>query len=193
MKPDDEMLARWVEDELEGGDREAVERWASGEPEWLERREHARAARRLLGGTLVADEEVPHAEFFNARIRREIEVRVETPAAAPARRPHSPRPGIWAWLVPLSAAAAALVLGVWIGRSSPESGAGGALIAAPSAELAPVLYTPERGVKAEVMPAEDATVIVLAGVEALPDSWDLPDTAALERDESGLEMVDGGR
>lgn len=177
MKPDDERLALWVEDELDAGTAAEVERWAAGRPEWLERREQARWSRELLGGVLGRDAEVPHAEFFNARIRREIEVRggADAPAAAVSR----PRP--WLWLMPATAAAG-VALGFFLGHDRQ----GGEAAPSMAAELAPVLYTPEMGVEAEFVGGEDATVIVLAGVRAIPDEWEIPETVMLDPEPSRM-------
>lgn len=189
MKPDDEMLALWVEDELEGAACLSVEQWAADQPEWLEMRETARSAKQLLAGALPADEDVPHAEFFNARIRREIELASKAvPMAPPA--PARPRPGLKIWFMPLTAVAG-VALGFWLGDGRTSQGP--AAVPAPVADLSPVLYTPERGVKAQVVPADDATVIVLAGVDALPDTWEIPETAVLESDEIERTAANGGQ
>lgn len=174
--PDEEKLALWVEDELSGVDLREVEAWASTRAEWLERREQARSWKNLVSGVLPEQEEVPHGEFFNARIRREIEMagREEHVPEAPAAKR---TPG-WAWFMP-AAAAAGMVFGFVLGRGGPESPGDG--VPMPVASLAPVLYTPTKGVKAEYQDSQDATVIVLAGVEAIPDTWEVPETAVLER------------
>ncbi|MFC7338923.1 hypothetical protein ACFQY0_17130 [Haloferula chungangensis] len=182
-KPDDELLALWVEDELSGESLSTVDAWASEQSEWLERREQARSWKSLIGGVLPASEEVPHAEFFNARISREIEASAEAvPDAAqqvaPKVVPMRSTPK-WAWFLP-AAAAAGMVFGFVIGRGGPEVATDGAKL--PTATLAPVLYTPTQGVKAEYVSTDDATVIVLAGVDAIPDSWEIPETAVLEKE-----------
>ena len=168
-KPDEETLARWLDDELLGEEQAAVEAWAAGQVEWLERREQARATRVVLGSAMSADEALPSAEFFNARILHEIEVRRPRPAPSRSRQ--------WGWFLPATAAAG-MALGFLLGRGGGESPE----VRLPVAELAPVLYTPEKGVEAEYLAAEDATVIVLAGVQAIPDDWELPETAAIERE-----------
>ncbi|MEM1083066.1 MAG: hypothetical protein AAGI48_03020 [Verrucomicrobiota bacterium] len=178
MKPDEEVLALWVEDELSSEQQAEVDRWAAEQSEWLERRDQARAWKSLASGVLPASEDVPHAEFFNARIRREIELEarkaepVPAPAAVPSNR--------WGWFMPLTAAAG-LVLGFWLGKGGPASD--GSEVKAPVASLAPVLYTPTKGVKAEYVSSDDATVIVLAGVDAIPDDWEIPETAMIEKDD----------
>ena len=174
-KPDDELLALWVEDELSGDSLSAVDAWASKQTEWLERREQARSWKSLIDGVLPESEDVPHAESFNARIRREIEADPESaPNVVPMRG--TPR---WAWFMP-AAAAAGMVFGFVMGRGGPE----GAVkeVTMPVAALAPVLYTPTKGVNAEYVAADDATVILLAGVDAIPDSWEIPETAVLEKE-----------
>lgn len=169
-KPDNELLALWVEDELDVGVHTEVEAWAAGQPEWSERRELARQTKTLLGTVLSADEDLPNGEFFNARIRREIEVRETAPT--PAKGTGRP---VLGWLVPLTAAAC-LMLGFWVGRGGPQAN----LVPPPVADLTPVLYTPQKGVNAELSKSEEATVIVLAGVDAIPDSWEIPATAMRE-------------
>ncbi|MGB6223399.1 hypothetical protein [Haloferula sp.] len=176
-KPDDELLALWVEDELNGESLSSVDAWASTQAEWVERREQARSWKSLSAGVLPASEEVPHAEFFNARIRREIEIQ-EVPQSLPEVVPAKGTPR-WAWFMP-AAAAAGMVFGFVIGRGGPEAALDE--VAVPVATLAPVLYTPSKGVKAEYMAEDDATVIVLAGVAAIPDSWEIPETAVLEKE-----------
>ena len=170
MKPDDEILALWVEDELDETRSREVEAWAEGEPEWLAHRAAARESKALFAkaGPMTAD--APYGEFFNARIQREIELS-QLPQPVPAGRTRG-----FNWLMPATAAAG-IVLGFWFGK-----GATGGVDAmpAPVAELTPVLYTPEKGVDAEIVAIDAATVIVLDGVNAIPDSWELPETAMRE-------------
>ncbi|MCW1924654.1 hypothetical protein OKA05_18965 [Luteolibacter arcticus] len=181
--PDEERLALWVEDELDADALAAVDAWAATQPEWLERREQARQMKALLRGTLPATEEPPYAEFFNARIAREIGR--EAAAAAPVA-PMVQTPGkTWRWFLPATAVAG-MVLCFWAGtRITPPA----VNVAAPntlapvSVASVPVLYTPERGVKADYFASAsaDAMVIVLDGVAAIPDSFEVPDTAATGR------------
>ena len=182
--PDEELLALWVEDELDATSQAAVDAWAATQPEWLERREVARQMKSFLQGSLPASEEPPYAEFFNARIAREIQ-REATDAApvTPAASPVAPTvisPGkTWRWFLPATAVAG-MALCFWAGtRITPPS----VRVAAPSPLVpapAPFLYTPEQGVKADYFASTsaDAQVIVLDGVAAIPDSFEVPDTAA---------------
>lgn len=176
--PDEEVLALWVEDELQGAEAAAVDAWAATQPEWLEHRAQAREMKNLLRAHLPAAEEPPYADFFNSRISREIarESQAGTPETAPAFRA-SPRRSIWRWFLPATAVAG-MVLCFWAGtRLVPESQDGAPLA------VAPVLYTPEKGVSADYVASKDAMVIVLDGVSAIPDSFEIPETAAVPEDE----------
>ncbi len=173
--PDDELLALWVDDALEGPSASEVDAWASTRSEWLERREQARQIAPLLKTGLAASEEPPYAEFFNSRIAREI-AREAGGAVAPT---FSRSRSLWSWFLPATAVAG-MVFCFWAGtRMVPAPAvAGPDPVAAPPA---PYLYTPEKGVKAAYFASEpaDAMVIVLDGVAAIPDSFEVPDTASI--------------
>ncbi len=183
--PDEERLALWVEDELDATSRAAVDAWAATQPEWMERRGQARQMKALLRGSLPAAEDPPYAEFFNARITREIEreTAMTSPVTAETPAPVAPMvraPGkAWRWFLPATAVAG-MALCFWAGtRITPPTvtvTAPTPLVPAPT----PVLYTPEQGVRADYFASEPAgaMVIVLDGVAAIPDSFEVPDTAA---------------
>lgn len=170
--PDEALLALWVEDELDGTRAHEIDAWAGGHPEWLARRDQARRTRALLRAHLPASEEPPHAEFFNARIAREIARSATPPDAAPRRG--------WRWFLPATAVAG-MALCFWVGtRMAPVPSIPAPVVVTPPP--APLIYTPEKGVKAAYFESEPAevAVIVLDGVSALPDSFSLPDTAAVD-------------
>lgn len=184
--PDDELLARWVDDALDGPSTAEVDTWASARPEWLERREQARQVAPWLRAGLPALEEPPYAEFFNARIAREI-ARETAGAAGPAYS----RPGrFWRWFLPATAVAG-MMLCFWAGtRMVPAP-----MVEAPNpvpAPLAPYLYTPEKGVTAAYFASgpADAMVIVLDGVAAIPDSFEIPETASVREPDAATADLD---
>ena len=183
--PDEEMLALWVEDELDAASAATVEAWAASQPEWLTRREEARQVRSLLRAHLPASEEPPYADFFNSRISREIarEAAAAAPAPAPARR-HAG--GFLRWFLPATAVAG-MALCFWAGTRMVSSSP-----AAPPQAAGPVLYTPEQGVSADYFNSSsaDAMVIVLDGVSAFPDSFELPDTAAVEKEPEATASIE---
>ncbi|MCW1887828.1 hypothetical protein OKA04_24025 [Luteolibacter flavescens] len=183
--PDEERLALWVEDELDANSQAEVDAWAASQPEWQERRAIAREMKSLLQGSLPASVEPPYAEFFNARIAREIareessgpEIAPMAPVAPTVAAPLK----MWRWFLPATAVAG-MALCFWAGTRitpTPVSVAGpSSIVPLPT----PIVYTPERGVTADYFASEpaDAMVIVLDGVAAIPDSFEVPDTAALD-------------
>jgi hypothetical protein len=170
--PDEEMLALWVDDELEGASAARVNAWAASQPEWLARREDARAVKALFRrANMPAVEEPPYADFFNSRLSREIAREVADSAPAAALSPVRTR-SFFHWLLPATAVAG-MALCFWAGTRLVSSAPKTVTVNAP-----PVLYTPEKGVNAEYFASADAEVIVLDGVAAIPDTFELPETAS---------------
>jgi hypothetical protein len=167
--PDEVTLALWLDDELAGADHAAVEAWALTQPERLASREKIRRWRATMATAIPASEEPPYPDFFNSRVLQAIREPV------PATKTPS---FFWkSWLMPV-AACAGMALTFWAGTqatSPPEYDVAGAPKAIP---VDPVLYTPENGVAAEWFASKSAsaTVIVLNGVAAIPDSTDFSQT-----------------
>jgi hypothetical protein len=176
--PDEATLALWLDDELQGDELAAVEAWAAGHPDQIAAREEIRQWRRLIATNVPAAEEPPYGELFNGRVARAI------------REPHPESPAIvrhrfsWqSWVMPL-AACAGMVFAFWLGMKTqsapaiPEYDVAGAPRAIP---VGPIIYTPDGDVEAEWFASSDAaaTVIVLNGVEAIPDEMDFSKSAAL--------------
>jgi hypothetical protein len=171
--PDEEMLALWVEDELQGASAAEVDAWAVSQPEWLTRREDARQMKALFRrANIPAAEEPPYADFFNSRISREIarEALSVFPSSSPS--PSGGRRSFFSWLLPATAVAG-MALCFWAGTRLVPAAPTPVTVAAP-----PVLYTPEKGVNAEYFASADAEIIVLDGVAAIPDTFELPETAS---------------
>ena len=175
--PDEEMLALWVEDELQGASAAEVEAWAASQPEWLARRNDARQVKALFRrANMPAAEDPPYADFFNSRITREIAreaAGAPIPANTPARAPRN----FFHWLLPATAVAG-MALCFWAGTRLVPSAPAPVTLTAP-----PVLYTPEKGVNAEYFASNSAgaEVIVLDGVAAIPDTFELPESASTDQ------------
>lgn len=156
--PDDQTLLLWLEDELANTEQRLVDAWAADQSIWLEKRESSRRWRTQISQLMAHSDEIPHGEFFQARLMHAI----ATSPSASIRA--SAAPSLWRkWTIPLSFAAA-MVLGFLGGTQWHDR---------PHRAKTLVTYTPEEGVKAEFFetsPAE-GTVIVLNGVEALPDEF----------------------
>ena len=183
--PDEATLATWLDDELTGSELAAVESWAITQPDQLAAREEIRNWRAMLSRTIPAVEEPPYPDFFNSRIQQAI--RESAPKV-------TQKPRFWnSWLMPV-AACAGMVLAFWVGTKSsvaiPEYDVSNAPKAIP---VEPVLYTPENGVKAEWFASSNAsaTVIVLDGVAAIPDSTDFSETVYVPMDREFDSTADG--
>lgn len=173
--PDDNTLALWLDDELEGEELARVEAWAVDHPDQLEAREKVRDWRKMISDSMPAAEEPPAAEFFNERIlQHAAHVSASLPGSGASKQ--AAWNPIW---MPL-AACAGMVLAFWLGALlvQPED-PGSANIGGSGNSLSPNLYTPEQGVNAQWISSEDAsaTVIVLNGVSAIPDEIDFTSIA----------------
>ena len=170
--PDESTLALWLDDELTGSDLAAVEEWAISQPEQLEAREGIRRWRATFAAAVPAAEEPPFPDFFNSRVLQSIrEQKPKTESVV--HRPFSWR----SWLMPM-VACSGMVMAFWIGQKS-QTAVYNEVVNAPRAiPVEPVVYTPETGVKAEWIASNlaSATVIVLNGVTAIPDSTDFSET-----------------
>ena len=193
-KLDETTLARWLEDELQGAELAAFESSIQGDADLLGRREEVRHWRTTLAATLPALLEPPYPDFFNQRIERAIREQVPKLSLEPAKV------RFWhGWWMPATALAG-MVLAFWAGTLTGESPPAVMLAIpapVPAVESVPSVYTPERGVDAEWFSSADAaaTVIVLEGVEAIPDALDFSETASLRgnwESTAGLESAEDG-
>ena len=184
--PDEVTLALWLDDELTGEELATVEAWAAGQPAQLAAREEIRRWRATVANAIPASEEPPYPDFFNTRILQAI-------GQSEVRKPEARMPFWKSWLVP-AAAFAGMALAFWVGTQSGGRvfDVAGAPRAIPVAE--PLLYAPESGVDAELVssPKAGATVIVLNGVAAIPDSTDFSHTAYLPGEREIDSTAEGG-
>lgn len=175
--PDETRLAMWLDDELTGDDLAEMNAWAADRPEQLEARAELRKYREILAANVPASEEPPYPDFFLTRVNqgiRDLQAAGEAPVSAAPRPARTP---FWrSWLMP-AAACAGMVFAFGIGRQTgdPAVVADGGDYRSPAT---PVVYTPEKGVEARwiVGNGGDASVIVLRGVSAIPDSTDFSET-----------------
>jgi hypothetical protein len=146
----------------------------------------------MMASELPSSQEPPYPEFFNHRVTRSIREMEARPAAIPkAASGFSWR----SWFMPV-AACAGMAIAFWLGGKRtdgvPEIDVAGAPRAIP---VEPVLYTPESGVSAEWFASAEAsaTVIVLNGVEAIPDATDFSETVFLkgQREIDSTAALDG--
>jgi len=188
MKPDETTLALWLDDELTGSDLASVEAWAATQPEQLAAREEIRRWREMVTSNMAASVEPPYPDFFNSRILQSIREQ------APVPTPPEKKPLLWkSWFMPI-AACAGMAFTFWAGMKTqavPEIDVAGAPRAIP---VDPVVYTPENGVNAEWFTSSEAsaTVIVLNGINAIPDSMDFSETVYVPMDREIDSTAGGG-
>lgn len=177
--PDETRLAFWLEDELHGEELVAFEQWVAGRTELLEERAKARLWREMISTALPAAEEPPYPDFFNSKVAHGICELQTMPAPAAI----VPRSFTWrSWFMPMTACAG-MVLAFWLGGIKHTGPLGIDVTGAPRAiPVDPLPYVPEQGVEAEwfVSAAAAATVIVLKGVDAIPDATDFSETVYLK-------------
>ncbi len=175
--PDEIRLALWLDDELTGEELVDFEASLANQPELLLAREDARQWRTTIRRVMPASEEPPHAEFFNARIARSVLEDVSLGSAEPMGRRFQWQ-GLWMPLAACAGMAFAFIAGQKMSRGPAEIDVAGAPKAIP---VEPIIYTPDGAVDAEWFASSGAaaTVIVLSGVDAIPDTTDFSATAAV--------------
>lgn len=175
MNPDETSLALWMDDELSGAELAEMEAWAAAQPRQLEAREELRSYKKAIASAIPASEEPPYPDFFLTRVNQGI--RDLQAAESPVSSPSNASVPFWkSWLMP-AAACAGMVLAFGVGRNSGEPDEVVKWKPSPLG-LTPVVYTPEEGVEAQWFASNkaSATVIVLEGVSAIPDSVDFSQT-----------------
>jgi hypothetical protein len=172
--PDETKLAMWLDDELTGTQLAEMDVWAAAYPEHLADREELRKFRGVISQNIPASEEPPYPDFFLTRIQQGIR-EFETAPISPAAISHA---SFWkSWFMPI-AACAGMVLAFSIGRQSGDKETPMAAGEDFTLPTVPMVYAPEDGVFAEWVPASknNASVILLKGVTAIPDSTDFSET-----------------
>jgi hypothetical protein len=161
---DDQLLARWLDNELSAEERTRFEAMLAADPAL---REEAQSMKRLgdaIRSNVTFEREVPHANFFNSQIQETI----AADQRAQARSKAKPTGASWLdwfrtpWAI--AGAAAAIVLGIFLLRGGE---------AARTEILS--LYAPSTGVQAAVSYNDDAqaTVLMLTGLEVIPADRDV--------------------
>lgn len=178
--PHETYLARWLDDDLDGTELNAFEAsFHPGSP-LLAQRQARREWRSTLAAAIPAAVELPYPEFFNHRLAKTIREFQDSPP--PAHQPSPlPAPGFWrVWWMPVTALAG-MGLAFWAGTQTASVTRGLPLANPPPPAVAlhrPTVYIPEHGVDAEWFTSADAdaAVIVLEGVEPIPDSLDFSES-----------------
>lgn len=189
--PDEERLALWLDDELSADEAAGFE--TGLDAGHFAMREETRKVKAMLAQGLPREEEPPYADFFNHRIAKEISA-TAAPAAPAAGRHWS----LKKLFFPLGAVAG-MVLAFFLGMHSHRGGDPSGVVMneidvsnAPRAiPVENFVYTPDRAVEAQWFDSKDASavVMVLTGIDAIPDQVDFSETAFFSSDEN-LDMAD---
>ena len=187
-QPDETTITLWIDGELEGEELRRVEAWAQEHPELLAERDAIRAMNAEIREAVPASVEPPYADFFNQRILRHIEEEQHSQSATSAT---GAKRSFLQWFA-VPAAAAAMLLCFYIGTrvSEPATNVSPSVV---SVATVPTVYTPDGNVSADMFRATDvdATVIVLNGLDDIPDDIEMVGEPAKAR-ESGAVMVSTG-
>jgi hypothetical protein len=157
---DDQLLGRWLDDELTPAERTRFESMLAAEPALREEAESMKKLGDTLRANVKFEREVPHADFFNSQIQEAIAA--EQRAQERSKAGTSAATSWFTWLrAPwaLAGAAAVLALGAFLMRG--KDGARTEILS---------LYAPSAKVQAAVSYHDDAqaTVLLLDGLDAVP-------------------------
>jgi len=194
-KPDDITLTQWMDGELEGEPLRRVETWAQEHPELLAERDAVHAMSANIREHIPDSIQPPYPDFFNQRILRTIhEDQMVASVKQPANTDKSSR-GFWQWLaMPIAAGAMALCfyLGTQMNNTPISPGTSGAPQVATNPIPDSSVYTPDGSVKSDMFQTADskAVVIVLEGLEAIPDDFEMAGGPTLEPSNSMMIKKD---
>ncbi len=161
MKPSEKQLSEWVNGNLTGAELSQVEKWADECPDeaiiYVESVEVSQ-----IKGVLPNSIEPPYADFFNAKLAKEIAALDEISAPSTNNVPLNPKKTVlssfWLWLAAPSALAL-MALCFLLGMNFQTFGT----------QQENLVYVPSERVKVTQMYTEEASMIVLEGLEPLSD------------------------
>ena len=166
MNREDELITLWIDGELDPSEREEFERLQAEKPEFAERaKAEVEGLRASLRAEFKPEIEPPYPDFFNSHIQKRIR---EEAAHHGGAGHHSEPVSMWSWLSSrftiVAAAAVAAVFAVVMLNREAEVEVG-------SSEIVST-YAPDpmvQVVRAEFDEDAGATVIMLTGLERIPD------------------------
>lgn len=167
-KPDESKIQSWLKGELEGNDLREMETWAESNAEQLEAEMGWDSLQSEIQTTLPKSEEPPYADFFNERIKHHTIEAPQEEIEAPKKPSFFQK---FNWLLAPTALAGMMVCfyaGTKVESDSPST-------PKQLAAITPVegVYTPVSGVSSAVVETDEATVIMLDGLEDIPDGLDI--------------------
>ena len=176
----EELIVRWIDDEmLSASEKEELALILEAEPELQAMRNGHSDVKRELQAAYSKTEDVPYGDFFQTKLDQAIRnsEREDSPESS-KKGAAAWRDTLRWWLAPvaLGAMAVAFLAGTRVGKAPVEN----QLVVAQE-QSRPLVYTPEGGVTStiEIADAAGTSVIVLDGLQPIPDSFSFM-TAARE-------------
>jgi len=162
MNRKEELITRWIDGELDGDTREEFDALMADDPEFCEQiRSEAEGIGRTLRSEMSAEVELPYPDFFNSQIQKRI--RQQDNAVVPGHARGSASV-LWWLRSPFTWGAAALFMVLLLTRNDDRVGGNGSYVVS--------TYAPDPRVSVERAEYDDdaqATVIMLTGLEPIPD------------------------
>lgn len=166
-EPSEELITRWIDGDLSGNELANFEQSIASEREIYDAmRAEAQDVALLLKANFASSQEPPYPDFFNSQIQKHIRDNMGAEAAVESKT--SLKSQIWSWFSsPFTLAAAAAVALLIVAIRPASSGEGSTLVSS--------LYSPNPDVAASSYYSKDAdaTVIVLDGLESIPDEREI--------------------
>lgn len=167
--PDDQLLARWLDGELNAEERARFEAMLAADPALREEAESLRQLGDLLRANVTFERPVPHADFFNAQIQEQIAADQQATERGAVRSAAAATSGWLSWLrTPWALAGASALLAVGFFMVSGQQASG------PATQVLS-FYAPKTGIEASTYHNKDAaaTILILNGLEAIPADRDI--------------------
>lgn len=163
MKPtsDEELLARWLDGELNDAERASFEARLEAEPSLRAEAEAMKQISTAMQEGFQRQVEIPHADFFNSQIQERIEeLRREEAKASPVSDVLPGGMFGWfakKWIIAGAAALCLMIAALQLGQSG-------------NATVVLSTYAPNNAIRANAYHSDDAdaTVLMLDGLAAVP-------------------------
>lgn len=158
----EELLTRWMDDALSAEEVRELEPVLADHPELNEERAEYIKLRDELRASIPAEVEPPYPDFFNTHLERLVREARQDEGEKKNAASGLGRLWLW-WMAP--AATAAVVMAFLLGMKNAPSPTPAGLVNATSSEI----YSPLTTVKTREVLDDDATLIVVEGLDDLDD------------------------
>ncbi|MBK1834061.1 anti-sigma factor family protein [Roseibacillus ishigakijimensis] len=169
----EELIVRWMDGEtFSAAEQREVDQLLTAEPELAGMKEGHARLRTELQAAFTPSQDVPYGDFFQTKLEQAIRDSEADRRPVEKSLRASWRESLRWWLAPvaLGAMAVAFLAGIRVGHQPTARE-----IVTTEIRPEPVIYIPEGGVTANVVKSDAAgtSVIVLDGLQPIPDSIDL--------------------